>query len=430
MRYLYSIGFYLYLPVIFVRLWWKGRKNPAYRDLQGWAQRLGFVKPLPAERQCIWIHAVSVGEMIAARPLVQALRRQYPEKQLLITNMTPTGLALARQLCDDQLAVVYVPYDVPDVVQRFLRRVQPELVIIMETELWPNLVHYTAQRGVPIMLANARLSARSAQGYARMGWMIRPMLQQLRYIMVQSQPESERFLALGAKPEQLVITGSIKFDVPVPVDLVEAGVALRASWGTKRPVFIAASTHGGEEEKILRVFAAVAKVVPEVMLILVPRHSDRFDAVAALCEQQGFSVVRRSQGLPCTATTQIFLGDTLGELFLYYAAADLAFVGGSLVPIGGHNLLEPAMLGLPVITGPHIFNFQEIYRLLTAADALIKVDDEVELPAKIVQLLQDETQRQKMGANAKKVVANNHGALAKHIDFISQLLRGSQHAKC
>jgi len=419
MRYLYSGLFYLIFPFIFLRLWWKGRKNPAYRLRQ--KERLGFINPLKG-KHIIWVHAVSLGEMIAARPLIQGLQKFYPEKEIIITNMTPTGSALASQIFGKTAHYAYVPYDTPDAVQRFLSRANPELAIIIETELWPNLLHYTAKRGIPILLANARLSEKSARGYARISGLIRPMLQAIRLIAVQTSVEAQRFISLGANPDRVVVTGSIKFDVPTPQNLVAAGHELRSSWGEKRPIVIAASTHAGEEEKVLRAFAEIRKNWPNALLVLVPRHADRFDEVALLCQKQGLSVIRRTEQLPCVAETQVFLGDTLGELFLFYAVADVAFVGGSFATVGGHNLLEPAALALPILTGPNLFNFTEIFALLNKAEAAICVVDEIELAKVCTELLGDEVRRKIMGERAQRVVEENRGALQKHLDCIEQLL--------
>lgn len=421
MRHLYSILFYLILPFVFIRLWTKSRNNPIY--LQGWKQRLGWLNlPLSAQRG-IWVHAVSVGEMIAARPLIQALQARYPHIPIVITNMTPTGLALAKQLNKERLHAVYVPYDLPGSIQQFLNHVCPKLVIIMETELWPNMIHHTAQRKIPIVLANARLSLKSAKNYSHISWMVRPMLQQINLILVQTHDEAERFIRLGANPKHIQVTGSIKFDTPVPEELTKQGFAMRINWQTKdRPTFIAASTHRGEEEQILNAFRELQKSWPKALLILVPRHQERFEQVAALCAKMGFTFIRRSQKLPCTASTEIYLGDSLGELFLYYALADVAFVGGSLVPTGGHNLLEPAAMGLPLISGSHLFNFKEIFKLLNDRQAIIIINTTEELTQTVTHLWSNPSLCQQMSHHAREVVQENKGALSKQVEFISKWL--------
>ncbi len=421
MRVIYSVFFYLALPYIYIRLWWKGRKIPAYRHR--WAQRLGFIHAFPVLPSSIWLHAVSVGELIAARPLILALHQRYPLQHIVITCMTATGSEIAKQYQNEKIHHVYVPYDVPFAIQQFLKRSNPVIAIVMETELWPNLHHYTAKRGAAILLANARLSHKSMQGYKRIGFLVHPMLQHISRIAAQSAEDAARFISLGADPERTVVYGNIKFDIPVPTALIEKGRSLRASWQGKRPVVIAASTHAGEEEQVLHAFAELRKTLPEALLILVPRHPNRFDDVAVLCQKQGFTFVRRSEQKECQLEDQIFLGDSLGELFLYYAAADVAFVGGSLVPVGGHNLLEPAAIGLPIVTGPQLFNFTEISQLLRQADALVGVEDEATLAKAWLQLLTDSTRSQEMGKRAMAVVEKNRGALEKHLAYITDVLK-------
>lgn len=421
MRNLYSILFYLALPFIFLRLIWKGRKIPGYR--QRWPQRLGFI---PEQKPgTIWLHAVSLGELIAARPLINALRKNFPKYPVLITNMTASGAGLAAQMANDDIKYAYLPYDVPTAVNRFLDRAQPKLAVIMETELWPNLIHYTAKRGIPILIANARLSERSCKGYRKIKFLTEPLLQDITVIAAQTQADAQRFIDLGASAAKTPAWGNIKFDVPYPEELVAKGRALRQSWGEPRPILIAASTHGGEEEKVLTAFAQLRESYPQALLILVPRHPERFDEVAALCQKRGFSTVRRSQNLPCSPETAVFVGDSLGEMFVYYAAADIAFVGGSFAPIGGHNLLEPAALGLPIITGPNMMNFVEITQLLTNASALINVEDENGLLSAWRELLADKSRQQQMGQNAQQVVADNKGALERHVNFIGHQLQMS-----
>lgn len=420
MRIIYSLLFYLALPFIYIRLWWKGRKIPAYR--QRWAERLGFIPALGGQ-PCIWLHAVSVGELIAARPLILALRQHYPTRNLVITCMTATGSAIASQYQDEKIHHVYVPYDVPGAIKRFLQRVNPCLAIVMETELWPNLHHYTAQWGASILIANARLSQKSMQGYQRIPFLVRPMLHDITRIAAQSSDDAARFITLGADPERTAIWGNIKFDIPVPTDLVKQGQELRAGWQGPRPVVIAASTHAGEEEQVLQAFDELRKKLPETLLILVPRHPNRFDEVALLCQKRGYNYVRRSEQKNCNLEHQIFLGDTLGELFLYYAAADVAFVGGSLVPVGGHNLLEPAAIGLPIVTGPQLFNFTEISQLLRQAEAVVSVDNDRELARIWLQLLTDSDRSQEMGKRAVAVVEKNRGALDKHLAYIATVIK-------
>ncbi|HRD65747.1 MAG TPA: lipid IV(A) 3-deoxy-D-manno-octulosonic acid transferase [Candidatus Competibacter sp.] len=418
LRGLYTALLYLALPLALLRLYWRGRGDPDHR--RRWTERLGFVSPLP-QTGCLWVHAVSVGETRAALPLIRALRVRYPESPLLVTVTTLTGSRQVREALGDQVHHVYAPYDLPGAVRRFLRRTQPRLAVIMETELWPNLLHRCAATGVPVLVANARLSERSARGYARVRGLTAAMLQDVALIAAQSEADAERFRALGA-PRVRVI-GNLKYDLTLPDELSGQGIRLRQELlGAKRLVWIAASTHAGEEEPILEAFALIRHRWPELLLLLVPRHPERFDGVAALCRQQNFDLVRRSERCPCTPDTAVFLGDSMGELLLFYAAADLAFVGGSLVATGGHNILEPALLGLPVLFGPHMFNFSEASRHLLDARAARQVADVAALATAVDRLLADPRLRQTVGQRGRAVVERHRGALAASLDCIETIL--------
>jgi 3-deoxy-D-manno-octulosonic-acid transferase len=424
MRHIYSFIFYLALPFILLRLYWKGRKSPQYR--KRWWERLGFIKPLPTE-SAIWIHAVSLGEMVVAKPLILAIHTRYPTTPIVITNMTATGATMAGQLRTGNITSFYVPYDLPDALKRFLKRARPQMLIIIETELWPNLIHYTAQEKIPILLANGRLSERSMLGYQRIKKIIAPLLSNINVIATQTQTEAERFIKLGATPEKVVALGSIKFDIPVPEKLVAEGRALRESWHAQtRPTLLAASTHPGEEEIVINAFSKLKKMHPNALLILVPRHPERFDEATHLAEKYGYQVARRSQKTACNEKTEVFIGDSFGEMFLYFSLSDIVFIGGSFAKIGGHNLLEPAALGLPIITGTHLFNFAEIFTLLNEQNAVIQVHDEDELLKSWLILLEDKIASHTMGERAKNVVLQNQGALAKHMVYIEQLM--STHA--
>ncbi|HEX5515696.1 MAG TPA: lipid IV(A) 3-deoxy-D-manno-octulosonic acid transferase [Gammaproteobacteria bacterium] len=415
MRRLYSIFFYLLLPAAFLRLFWRGRKAPAYR--RRWAERLGWVPAMPGERP-IWLHAVSVGETLAAVPLVRALQSRYPETPLLLTTTTPTGSERVRATFGDSVHHVYAPYDLPSVVQRFLNRTRPQLVVVMETELWPNLFHALRARGIPLLVVNARLSPRSTRGYQRLGRLTRATIGCIDTIAAQSPADAERYAVLGATAQQLVTTGNIKFDMTLPDDLAQAGQALRTGFGAQRPVWIAASTHEGEDEQVLAAHRQLLHRYPDLLLILVPRHPERFERVAVLCREQGFQLARRSYG-ETGADAQVYLGDTMGELMRMYAAADVAFVGGSLVPTGGHNLLEPAALGLAPLSGPHLFNFQQIAELLAAVETLTLVADAAALAAQVERLLAEPAMRRAAGERARQVVEDNRGALARTLDLIA-----------
>lgn len=417
-RRLYTLFFFLCLPLILLRLLYRAIKAPAYA--RRWAER--FALGGDVRSGGIWVHAVSVGESIAAAPMVRELLKRYPALPITVTCMTPTGSEQIRKLFGGQVGHAYLPYDLPWLQRRLLRRLQPKIGIIMETELWPNLVAEAGRARVPLVLANARLSARSARGYQRVGALVRPMFAALDWVAVQSQAEALRFIELGVGREQMQVTGSIKFDFRPDPQQGQQAQELRARWGSDRPVWIAASTHAGEDEQVLRAHRQVLDALPDALLILVPRHPERFDSVARQVSETGFGMVRRSSGALPAADQQVLVGDTMGELVFLYACADLAFVGGSLVPNGGHNYLEPAALGLPVLSGPHRFNFTEISELLEGAGALQVVADETALAVAVQQWLQDSPARQRAGQAGQAVVADNQGALERLLQGIDRLL--------
>ncbi|GFM76385.1 3-deoxy-D-manno-octulosonic acid transferase [Pseudomonas cichorii] len=422
-RTLYTLLFHLGLPLVALRLWLRARKAPAYR------QRIGerFAIDLPAmQRGGIWVHAVSVGESIAAAPMIRALLAQYPALPMTVTCMTPTGSERIKAMFANEPRIqhCYLPYDLPWAAGRFLDHVQPRLGIIMETELWPNHIHQCAKRNIPVVLANARLSERSARGYARFAGLTRPMLAAMSWFAVQTEAEAQRFRDLGARPECVTVTGSIKFDLSIDPQLLERAAQLREQWqAMHRPVWIAASTHAGEDESVLAAHRQVLRGYPEALLILVPRHPERFDSVHDLCRQTGFTTVRRSSGQPVTPDTSVLLGDTMGELLFLYALADNAFVGGSLVPNGGHNLLEPAALAKPVLSGPHLFNFLEIAALLRQAGALEEVSDSAALAVAVQRLFGQPKLAQTMADAGTGVMKANQGALQRLLDGISICFR-------
>ena len=415
---LYSLFFYLLTPVLLLRLWWRGRKVPGYR--QHWAQRLGLGPAIPGP--VIWVHAVSVGETVAIAPLIHRLLNRYPHHRILITNMTPTGAAQVRSLFGDRVEQRFCPWDLPLALRAFLRRTRPDLCIIVETELWPNLVAQNARAGVPVLLANARLSARSARGYGKCAALTRPMLQQLSLIAAQGQSDADRFATMGMPSERVVVTGSIKFDLQPDPHQVEAGALLREQLGRHRPVLIGASTHAGEDEILLQRWQALRDTHPDLVLILVPRHPERFADVAALCSRYSPQLIKRSSGQQPDLDTEIVLGDTMGELMLFYAAADIAVVGGSFSGTGGHNPLEPAALGLPVVMGPDCFNFQSITDALSAQGGLIRVDAADDLEAQLARLLEDSDVRLHMGQCAERFVSANRGALDRLEQAVVRLL--------
>jgi len=410
-RTLYTLLFHLGLPLVFLRLLWRAWRAPAYSRRIG--ERFAIGLP-PFKPGGIWVHAVSVGESIAAAPMIRELMRRYPELPMTVTCMTPTGSERIRALFGDSVQHCYLPYDLPWAAARFLMRVRPQLAVVMETELWPNHIHQCAVRGIPMALANARLSERSTRGYARFARLTAPMLAELSFIAVQTAAEAERFCRLGARPECVEVTGSIKFDISIDPALPEAATALRNHWGAAgRPIWIAASTHAGEDDILLAAHRQLLAAHPDALLILVPRHPERFGAVYELCRKQNFSAVRRSLDESPETTTQVLLGDTMGELLFLYALSDVAFVGGSLVPTGGHNLLEPAALGKPVLTGPHLFNFLDIAAQLRDAGALCEITSASELAAAIEALWNDPERAERMRSAGFSVLHNNQGALAR-----------------
>lgn len=416
MRFLYSLLLYLLIPVALTRLAWRGLRNRGY--WHRWPERFGFVQRL--QGPVIWVHAVSVGEVRASVPLVKALARDYPGDTILITTMTPTGSATVRELFGTDVAHCYVPYDLPTAVWRFLQRARPRLALIMETELWPNLFHQCHRRAIPLVLANVRLSEKSARGYRRFASLTNATLANVNCVGAQTENDAERVRALGAT--QVEVTGSIKFEMDVPTDLVAKAAALRSSFG-ERPVWVAASTRDGEEEYVLNAFAQLRERIPRLLLVLVPRHPERFDTVAKLCLQRRFRMERRSEGkYGVDSDTAILLGDTMGEMLLFHAAAEVSYIGGSLVPLGGQNLLEAAAVGTPVVFGPHMFNFSDISRMALEHGAGRQVRDVAELTSAVADYLENPTMRSAAGEAGRRMVAENRGALAKTLVLVRQQL--------
>ena len=416
-RLLYTVFFVLCLPVILARLLYRAWRAPAYA--RRWSERFALGGDLRPGG--IWVHAVSVGEAIAAAPMVRELLKRHPQLPITITCMTPTGSEQIRKLFGDQVGHAYLPYDLPWLQRRLVRRLQPRIAITMETELWPNMVAQCKRVGVSVVLANGRLSERSARGYQRVSRLVRPMFAALDWLAVQSQAEAERFMALGARREALNVTGSIKFDLKPSAAVLEGAAQWRGQWG-ERPVWIAASTHAGEDEIILQAHQQILQQQPQALLILVPRHPERFDGVARLVQQSGLSLVRRSSGAQPAGSDQVFLGDSMGELMQFYACADVAFVGGSLIAGGGHNYLEPAALGLPVLSGPHRFNFTEISDLLEQAGALVEMVDAEGMAGQVNQWLGDPALARGAGQAGQTVVKANQGALEQLLEGIGRLL--------
>ncbi|WP_049623088.1 lipid IV(A) 3-deoxy-D-manno-octulosonic acid transferase [Frateuria defendens] len=420
MRYLYTLVMYLVTPLIVARLLARGVRYGDYH--LRWRERFGFFDA-PGFRGSLWVHAVSVGEVNAAEPLIKALRRDYPEAPLVVTTVTPTGSERVRQLFGKDVFHVYLPYDLPFAVSRFLKRVRPRLAMMVETEIWPNLYFACYRRGIPLMIVNARLSERSLRGYKPLQGVVRSALRCVRQVAAQSRPDAARYRLLGADPERIVVSGNLKFDMPVPVDAMEKGIALRACWGRLRPVWIAGSTHEGEELAVLEAHLAVLKRLPDALLLIAPRHPERFRAVEHSARSLGFSVARRTAERMPTPSHQVFVIDTMGELMPFYAAADLAFVGGSLSPIGGHNVLEPASLSRPVLVGPHTFNFEEITLTLIREGGAERVASNEQLGTMVRHLLRDAERRDAMGRKARAVFDGERGAVGRVMTLIDHLLQ-------
>jgi 3-deoxy-D-manno-octulosonic-acid transferase len=423
LRLLYLLAVYLAAPIISAMLLWRGLRDRSY--WHNFSERFGFGARLSPHG--VWLHAVSVGEVQACAPLVSALYQRHPGLALTVTTFTPTGAARARALFGNLAQVRYIPFDLPGAARRFLGRVQPRLAVIFETELWPNLYRECGRRRVPLVLASARISARSVGRYQRLGALFRDTLSQAVVVAAQAEGDAERFRALGAAATSTHVTGNLKFDFEVPPDIAQRGARLRAQYAPDRALWVAGSTHGGgEEQALLEAHQRVRAAHPGALLVLAPRHPPRFDEVAKSLAQAGVSFVRRSQagdgGTGAWQTCQVVLLDSLGELLDFYAAADVAFVGGSLVPIGGHNLLEPAALGVPILTGPNNFNSAEIARLLIERGAAEVVHDAAQLGARVSALLADAGERERMGAAASAAVDGNRGALSNLLGLIEPLL--------
>tara|TARA_R100001377_G_scaffold76890_1_gene53953 strand:+ start:360 stop:1718 length:1359 start_codon:yes stop_codon:yes gene_type:complete len=421
-RLTYNILFTLILPLIIVRLLWRSLKAPAYA--RRWAERFGLAKLDAGQREqkgrWLWIHAVSVGESIAAAPLIRKLRAEHPELPIVVTTMTPTGSERVREMFGDDVCHVYAPYDHPLAVTNFLRRFRPHTLVIMETELWPNIIHYTKATGGRVIVANARLSEKSARGYEKFPRLGKPMLEQIDCIAVQAQNDALRFQRLGVAQQQLRITGSIKFEIDVPEDLQHRRAVLADLIDGERPILIAASTREGEEEKVLLAYKACLRKMPDLLLVLVPRHPERFRAVAKLVQERGLTLVRRSDNALVSELCNVFLGDSMGEMLSFFSISDVAFVGGSLVPTGCHNVLEPAALGLPVLVGPSQYNFQTICEQLEEAGALRSVADADGLASAVLQLFEDANLRGKMGEAGRAVIQENRGALQRSYEIVWQ----------
>ncbi len=424
---LYSLLIYLLRPLLLLLFVWRSRADAAYR--QRFIERFAL-QPISAQLQGgLLVHAVSMGEVVAAIPLIEALLRDYPALPLTVTCTTPTGSARIRQhfaahIQTGRVYHCYLPFDTPGANRRLLQKLAPQLILLLETELWPNLLRTASLHQVPVLLVNARLSRRSARGYRRFAWLVKPMLQQLTAILAQDDATATRFNVLaGCRHSAVPLAsraGNLKYDMRIAPDLVTRAEALRADWGA-RPVLVAGSTHAGEDEIILSAFARIRQHQPDLLLILVPRHPDRFDSVARLIEAQGLNYVRRSRDSQVVADTAVLLGDSMGELMLWYQVADVVFIGGSLIPHGGHNPLEAMCLAKPVLSGPHVFNFAQAYQLLSQQDAVRWVVDAEALSQQVLQLLAAPAECQQLAAAGLQLYQQQGGATARILAQVAQL---------
>lgn len=417
MRLFYTALFYLLIPYILLRLLWRSIKAPEYR--RRWFERFALYHDQPVQG-VIWFHAVSVGEAEALFPLLRHLQKQQPATPLLVTTTTPTGSARVKAVMKDTVSHVYLPYDLPCVLQRFMKRFKPKMAVIMETEIWPNLFSYCGKYRIPLYIINARLSEKSARGYRKMPEFIRQALAEVTLIAAQTQADADRFIEIGAAKASVKALGNMKFDVEIPEETIESGLKLRELLFRDRFVWLIASTHKDEEAIFLDIYKAIKQKIPDLLLVIVPRHPERFGDVKALCEQHRLRVVMRTSELSCNTDTDIYLVDTMGELKVFYAAADAAFVGGSMVPVGGHNILEAAAVGVPVMFGPHMANFKDIAEGVLEQQAAIQCRNKAEIIDSLLHLYNEPAYRDDLVAKSKAFVRSNQGAIAQIYDLLVQ----------
>jgi len=416
----WSVTAYLLLPYALWNLLWRGLRYRPYWNR--WPERFGIVADAGRQR-IIWVHAVSVGEVRSSAALIVALDQRYPEHRIHVTTMTPTGSEQVRELFGERVDHSYVPYDLPDAVNRFLDRIRPDLAVIAETEFWPNIFSACRRRNIPLFLVNVRVSQASLRGYLRAPRTIRAMLDNADLICPQTQVDAERLRRLGAPADRIVVTGNLKFDVELPESLLQEGAAVRQLWGRNRPVWIAASTHAGEEAQVLDAFARLRESIPDLLLAVVPRHPERFESVTRLCERRGYAVALRSlEHRELEPEIDIVVGDTMGELQRLYAASDVAFVGGSLVRHGGQNILEACAVRVPVIFGPHMFHFEEIAGLALERGAAKQVQDAASLADAVREWLEQPDLRRAAGEAAHSLMKDNHGALQRTLRLMDEKL--------
>ncbi len=417
MRVFYSCLFYLLIPFILLRLLWRGIKAPAYRCR--WRERFALYN-IKFPQGVIWFHAVSVGEAEALFPLIRKIQKQHPDAKLLITTTTPTGSARVKTVMQETVAHVYLPYDIPDAVNRFMRCFKPKLAVIMETEIWPNLFVYCGKNDIALYIINARLSEKSSRGYQKIPSLVHPALAAINLIATQTQDDAERFIAIGADNEKVLTLGNIKFDVEIPQTTIAQGLQIKADLFRGRFVWMIASTHKDEEAIFLEIYKEIKQKIPELLLVIVPRHPERFADVKKQCEQFQLAVVMRTAGDRVFTETDVYLVDTMGELKMLYAASDVAFVGGSMVPRGGHNILEAAAVGVPVMFGPYMVNFKEIARGVLSHKAAIQCQNKDELINSIVALYEQPVYRNALAEKGMEFVRQNQGAIARICEVLDR----------
>ncbi|MEM6573375.1 MAG: lipid IV(A) 3-deoxy-D-manno-octulosonic acid transferase [Pseudomonadota bacterium] len=420
---LYTLVMYLLTPVILYRLVIRGLRARAY--FWRWRERFGFF-PAPPFKSSVWVHAVSVGEFNAALPLIRQLMTRYPDQALVVTTVTPTGSEQVLRNLGDDVFHVYLPYDLPAAINRFLKRTKPLFAVVMETEIWPNLFFVCKERGIPLVVANARLSERSLQGYRPVRPLVAKALNCAAAVAAQTETDRQRLAKLGGRPELLHVVGSLKFDLQLPPGLEQFGQEIRSDWGPERLVVVAASTHEDDEEALLPAFMDLLRRHPDALLIIAPRHPERFGRVITRCRALGLATASRSEDLAASTTTEVFVLDTMGELLNYFAAADLAFVGGSIAQVGGHNVLEPAALGVPVLVGPHTFNFAEITEMLLSRNGALRVEDQATLARRLLELAENPQLRQQMGRCGFELVQENRGALTRTLELVETAVQDLQ----
>jgi 3-deoxy-D-manno-octulosonic-acid transferase len=419
MRYIYTVLFYLLTPLILLRLYWRGFKAPEYR--KRWKERLAvYNKKYPGN--VIWIHAVSVGESVAVFPLIKLLQQGYPTDNFLVTTTTPTGSARVKDGLAASVSHVYLPYDLPIVIKRFLTIFRPKIAIIMEKEIWPNLYYQCNQNNIPLTIINARLSAKSAKAYKKIPGLVIPALENVSFIATQTEEDKKRFIEIGAKADYIEVTGNLKFDVKINEELIQQAKSIKAQLFKDRFIWIIASTHQGEEIIFYELYLLLKKRIPELLLLVVPRHPERFKEVKQLAEKMQLKACMRSSKKLIKTDTDVYVADTMGELTLLYGAADISFVGGSLVPVGGHNILEPAAMNIPIIFGPHMFNSKEIAKDVVSLGAAIECMDKEEIMENVIRMYENQKERKTMVLAMSQFLKNNQGATETTEKLISRLL--------